>query len=127
MSETHFSRLVALVEKIKRLSNTENQYSGIGEARFQPSRMIGAAKGIKIAARDDFGNRADQAELDAATEIQNEFVERYRIKGEEAKRARLVEIANELESLRIELPHVAAKACIEIGVLARECRAEADA
>ena len=123
---TKFDQLVALVEQIKRLSSTE-QYSGIGEARGLPHKWAGAAKGVQICARSSYGNRVDDVELKAAAEIQAEFETRYRAKGEEAKRARLIEIANELEALRIELPHIAAKACIEIGAVARECRAEAGA
>lgn len=125
MSETHFKRLLTVVERINRLSSTESYY-GIGEARGLPGKMAASAKRVRISAGDSYGNKADQFELAAAADIHRELVERYRVKGEEAKRARLVEIATELEALRIELPHIAAKACVEIGAVARECRAEAE-
>ena len=125
MSESSFNRLVALVEQIKRLSSTDGHYSGIGEARYIPSKLVGAASRIRFS-YDAYRAAPDPVELEVASLMQKEFVERYRVKGEAQKRERLLEIAAELETLRIELPHIAAKACVEIGVVARECRAEAE-
>lgn len=95
---------------------------GIEQARLQPELYARAASSVDL----KFYTWVDKSTEIAAYAHFKPFQEMRRELGRVQCRESLARIAGDLESLRIMLPALTAAACVELGVLARALKDEAN-
>jgi hypothetical protein len=117
--------LIATIERVKCLTDTSVNYSMLSKARALPATYVGAASGLRIAHDSVYGGRAAAMQEELAKKLAERMSAEERARGERERDILLSKYSAELESLRAILPSLAAKAAVEIGMIARALADEA--
>jgi hypothetical protein len=111
------------IEHVARIKAFFGDYGLLAKARGIPNDRVRAVNALRITT-DSYGRMTP--ELDAlAQRAFTHMKAEERTAGEAKRDLLLADYAAELEALRVALPELAAKAAIDIGVLARAIKAEA--
>ena len=93
--------------------------------RYQASAAIVAKKAS--VGWDKYGNREiSEHMIPTAKAINTRIAEEFEIEFKARRDAEIERLSAEIDSARIALPDLAAKACVELGVLAREMKEKND-
>lgn len=127
MSETKNVRAIdelsSLIQRIQQLTDRK-EYGAVGKANDIPLLWRRRVEAISISARDgSWAREAKPEDIEAAKAIRAEMAARYEEQGQLERVNALNAIAAELEQIRVLLPSLAAKACIEAGCEARHITA----
>lgn len=98
---------------------SDKPYEPISRARGRPSEFSSRLWNIKI-----YSDSRDADLVAAAEAVKEDLRDKLTADGEALRRIELGAIADQIEALRSALPSMAAKAVIEMGVLARELKEE---
>lgn len=110
-------RLTDVVVTIRRLTE---DHGSIHTARSLPNRYAREANVMEITPRSSYGQRASDQAVAAARRLRELVEAEERARGEAERDEQLRAIQRDIESFRSVLPNLAAKAAVELGVLARE-------
>jgi len=118
--------LSSLIRRIQKLTDS-GEYGAVGKANNIPLLWRRRVEAISISARDgSWAREAKSEDIEAAKAIRAEMAARYEEQGQLERVDALNAIAAELERIRVLLPSLAAKACIEAGCEARKITAIAE-
>ncbi len=124
---TEIQRLIATVERVRILTDASESYSTLSKARGLPSTYAQAARSLKIINPDmGYGSRLSPIQEELAKKLGERMALEEHARGERERDILLSKYSAELESLRAILPSIAAKAAVEIGVVARSLAKEAE-
>lgn len=113
----------SLIQRIQHLTDA-TQYGAVGKANDIPMLWRRRVEAISISARDgSWAREAKPEDVEAAKAIRAEMAAKYEQQGQLERINALNAIASELENIRVILPSLAAKACIEAGDKARKIAA----
>tara|TARA_R110000868_G_scaffold118062_9_gene313347 strand:- start:4999 stop:5346 length:348 start_codon:yes stop_codon:yes gene_type:complete len=94
--------------------------SQVTSAHNLPNSYAASARKVSVTGNTYFDD--DKRSLAKATEIADRAVEEMRREGELERDELLAALSLKIEAARVLLPDLAAKACIELGCLAREIK-----
>lgn len=106
-----FKQLHETVERIHRMLRDANY------AHNFPNQFYSDAERVSVG-NSAYGHPSAET-LDAAKALKERLLAEFRAKGEDKRDCTLDAIAQEIESLRVLLPSMAAAACIDLGARAR--------
>jgi len=120
---SHIAELLKITQRLSHLVDRE-QYGAIGKANAIPYAWKRRVEAVSISARDgSWAREAKPEDIEAAKQIREELALRYEAAGRAERSAEIAKISAEIEQLRVILPQIAAKACVELGIVAREVAA----
>ncbi len=117
-------KLICTTKRIEELSATEN-WARIAKIREIPTSRMNKVRDVSVG-QTTYGNKPDDHPTRLVKEAQEIMAQQEYQRGRDERDEQLRKVASELEQLRAILPSLAAQAAIDIGILSRALKAEAD-
>ncbi len=118
--------LAKAASRLAELVSSENQYQGLGAARYEYNKRIQAGHGLKFRAENGGYSRDPTAlEIEYAKRATAALQEQFEAEGREARFNALIRVSDEIERLKYEIGPLAQRAFIEAAQAAKAINHEA--